>query len=190
MRNNTLRQQKIDKIKKDMADKYVILMFCILLLFVFFFLFYYKNTFMIYYLLGGAIMLGSLWLLYRNKVSLEKIVRGYLIIGPIYNFVVMLIFWNYSIVSFVWLLPIPIGAYIFFSYKEVIFYSLYAILTIIAVAFSANHMPHYLQIIIPAYKVRYADIFLFIANIIIAAHLLNYNSKIRKLEIIANNSGC
>lgn len=182
--NTTLRQEKIQSIKKELAKKYIIVMCSVLFCFIFYFVIYVESVFIIYYLIFGIVTLGSLWIVFNDRIKLEKMIRSYLIIAPLYNLVVMLQFWNYSVVSFVWLVPMPIGAYVYFSIKDVISYSLYAFVTIVVAILLANQIS-IIHIDVTNYKLRLADISLIIANISIATLILYYKNKIRRLEIIS-----
>jgi AraC-like DNA-binding protein len=96
----------------------------------------------------------------------------------------MLAFWNNSVASFCWLLPIPLGAYIFFSKKEVLAYIAYTLVLIITGYIAANNLsftfPEHTQ-----KEVMLTDTILFISNILVVSLLIYYKDKIRKLEILS-----
>ncbi len=126
MINRELREEKIASLKKELSEKYVYIMSFILSVFSLYFIYIVPNSFMFSYALGGGVGLLILWITLRNSVDLNTLVRIYLIIAPIYNLLVMVQYWSVSLISFIWLIPIPIGAYIFFSKREVVFFSIYA----------------------------------------------------------------
>ena len=115
-----LRDQKILEIKKQLVKFYVHLM---TLIYVFYFLIYFliDDKFMAFYLLTGGVVLEASWLLSRKNLNVENYVKKYLIIAPLYCFYIFLQFFDQSVVSLVWLVPIPLGAYIFLQ-KEKLYY--------------------------------------------------------------------
>ncbi|GGF09950.1 AraC-type DNA-binding protein [Chishuiella changwenlii] len=136
-----------------------------------------------YYVLGGLLGIIIGWIILKNRIGIKQLVGGYLLIAPLYVFTIVLVFWEYSVTNFVWLIPIPIGAYVFFSSKEVVYYSLYALIIIIAASILANHLP-IPTIIASKEQIKMSDIFLFISNVIIASHFMLYKDKVRSLQII------
>lgn len=184
MINTKLRKQKIIELKKELTNRYIYLMCIIFFFYSLYFLFYIKDNFMGIYLLSATLTLTIICFFLQKNYCVQKIVRGYLLIAPLYNIIVILKFWPYSVASFVWLVPIPLGAYIFFSKKEVIFFSSYSLLIIFTTIILAFLFPNF-YIRISKEKVLVLDTFLFISNIIICAHLIHYKDKIRSLEIIS-----
>ncbi|WP_419867930.1 helix-turn-helix domain-containing protein [Chryseobacterium sp. CT-SW4] len=96
----------------------------------------------------------------------------------------MLQFWSISVASLVWLVPLPLGAYIFLSKREVYIYSAYAILIIFTVITIASlcdfeFVKHTNE------QIRVTDTFLIISNFLIVTLLVYYKDKIRRLEIIS-----
>ena len=144
----------------------------ILSVFSLYFIYIVPNSFMFSYALGGGVGLLILWITLRNSVDLNTLVRIYLIIAPIYNLLVMVQYWSVSLISFIWLIPIPIGAYIFFSKREVVFFSIYALTFVTLVALVSNYYSSHQNAIIPSYT-RFSDVIIIIANIIVVLHLIN-----------------
>lgn len=183
MNNSNIREEKILQLKREMVTKYVYLMVSIFICYLCYFIFFLKNTFMQYYVLGGLLGIVIGWIILKNRIGIKQLVGGYLLIAPLYVFTIVLVFWEYSVTNFVWLIPIPIGAYVFFSSKEVVYYSLYALIIIIAASILANHLP-IPTIIASKEQIKISDIFLFISNVIIASHFMLYKDKVRSLQII------
>lgn len=183
MNNSNIREEKILQLKREMITKYVYLMVSIFICYLCYFIFFLKNTFMQYYVLGGLLGIIIGWIILKNRIGIKQLVGGYLLIAPLYVFTIVLVFWEYSVTNFVWLIPIPIGAYVFFSSKEVVYYSLYALIIIIAASILANHLP-IPTIIASKEQIKMSDIFLFISNVIIASHFMLYKDKVRSLQII------
>ena len=180
-----LRQEKIGQLKKDLIKKYFYIMFGVLFSYSIYFTFVLKSTFMQLYVLAGLALLSFVWFTFTDRIEIEKFIRGYLVVAPLYCFTVILFFWKYTVTNFVWLIPIPIGAYIFFSSKEVIAYSIYA-LFIIVMACLVGEIISVPLIKANLYQIKISDIFLFGSNIIISGYLLSYKDKIRSLQIITN----
>ncbi len=183
MNNSNIREEKILQLKREMITKYVYLMVSIFICYLCYFIFFLKNTFMQYYVFGGLLGIIIGWTILKNRIGIKQLVGGYLLIAPLYVFTIVLVFWKYSVTNFVWLIPIPIGAYVFFSSKEVVYYSLYALIIIIAASILANHLP-IPTIIATKEQIKISDIFLFISNVIIASHFMLYKDKVRSLQII------
>lgn len=165
-------------------DRYTILMILILGIYTIIFTFFIDDKIMLWYLIGGIVFIGYSYTLMRRRYSKNLIVHSYLIIAPLYNFYVMLAFWDNSVASFCWLLPIPLGAYIFFSNKTVLWYITYTFLLIvigyiIANTFSFDFPKHSQK------EVIFTDTILIISNILVVSLLIFYKDKIRKLEILS-----
>lgn len=180
---NTTNEQ-IEKLKHILMDRYAILMMFVLGLYAVIFTFFIYDKMMSWYLIGGLFFFAYSYSLVRRKYSIAQIVHLYFISAPIYNFYIMLAFWNNSVASFCWLLPIPLGAYIFFSKKEVLAYIAYTLVLIITGYIAANNLsftfPEHTQ-----KEVMLTDTILFISNILVVSLLIYYKDKIRKLEILS-----
>ncbi|KXH82970.1 helix-turn-helix domain-containing protein [Chryseobacterium kwangjuense] len=178
------KNEQIEKLKQELIDRYIILMVIILGVYAAIFTFYIYDKIMSWYLIGGLFFLGYSYALVRKKFPNYALIHLYLIAAPLYNFYVMLAFWDNSVASFCWLLPIPLGAYIFFSKKEVIIYTIYVLLIIIIGYIVANNLtfkfPKHSQ-----KEVLFTDTILITSNILVVTLLIYYKDKIRKLEIIS-----
>lgn len=178
------KNEQIEKLKQELIDRYIILMVIILGVYAAIFTFYIYDKIMSWYLIGGLFFLGYSYALVRKKFPNYALIHLYLIVAPLYNFYVMLAFWDNSVASFCWLLPIPLGAYIFFSKKEVIIYTIYVLLIIIIGYILANNLtfnfPKHSQ-----KEVLFTDTILITSNILVVTLLIYYKDKIRKLEIIS-----
>jgi AraC-like DNA-binding protein len=177
------KDEQIEKVKHELMDRYIILMIIILGIYASIFTFYIHDKIMPWYLIGGLVFISYSYSLMRKRFPLNTIVHLYLIIAPLYNFYVMLSFWNNSVASFCWLLPIPLGAYIFFTKKEVLVYSLYTLLIVVIGYLVANNFTFYF----PKHsqkEVMFTDTLLFASNILIVTLLIYYKDKIRKQEIL------
>jgi len=175
---------QIEKLKHELMDRYVILMILILGTYAVIFTFFIQDKIMPWYLIGGIAFTSYSYSLARKKYPITLIIHLYLIFAPLYNFYIMLAFWNNSVASFCWLMPIPLGAYIFFSSRMVLSYTAYTLLMIILVYIIANNFsfsfPQHSQ-----KEVIFTDTILIISNVLVVALLIYYKDKIRKLEILS-----
>lgn len=184
MINSRDRDEKIVELKEKLAKTYVWMMTFLLLVIAIYCWLFLKNNFVGYYMLFGSITISVLWLFFKDKFEIHKIVKIYLIFGPLYNILMMFLFWTNSIVSFVWLIPVPLIAYIFFSKKYIFYYSIYSVVLIVIVSIFAKNFSTY-NLKLPLFIIRVGDLLLLLSNIAIITHLLIFNDKIRKLQAVA-----
>ncbi|KFF11401.1 hypothetical protein IW15_16830 [Chryseobacterium soli] len=181
MKENTT-QEKIVQYKKDLIHSYTILMAFIVLIYALIFTFLIPDKIMSWYLFGGLFFSVYSFFIIRKNYRIESLVHAYIIIAPIYNFYVMLAFWDNSVASFVWLLPIPLGAYIFFTRKYVVIYSIYVVLNII-LGFLVTKIFHFNFQKHSAEDIKMTDTFLLLSNLAVFLLLVYFKDKIRKVEI-------
>ncbi len=179
------KSEQIERLKYKLIDRYVILIISIMGIYAFIFTFYIHDKVMPWYLAGGILFMGYSYLLMRKRYSITTIVHLYLIFAPLYSFYVVLAFWDNSVASFCWFLAIPLGAYIFFTKREVIAYFLYTLFLILMGYIIANnfsfHFPKHSQ-----KEVLFTDTILIISNVLVVTLLIFYKDKIRKVEILSH----
>ncbi|RTZ46807.1 hypothetical protein EJ377_23340 [Chryseobacterium arthrosphaerae] len=173
---------QIEQYQRQLIYYYNILMSVILAVFALIFTFIIPDRIMAWYLYGGLFLLVYTYLIIRKTYSVNVMVHSYIIIATLYNFYIMLVFWNNSIASFVWLIPIPLAAYVFFSRKYVFIYSLFVVLNIaagylISKNFSFNFPVHSQD------DVRITDTILMVSNVAVISLLLYFKDKIKRVEI-------
>lgn len=176
---------KIESIKKQFIHLYVLIMFSVFILYIIVFNFFIYNPPIVLYLIGGLLFFSYTYILVKGKYSANQIMHGYMIIAPLYNFYIMLTFWNNSISTIVSLFPLPLAAYVFFSKKETILYSFYLIINIIA-CFLVHQYSGYKFFRYSREEVVIADVVLFGFNLLIIILLLIYHDKMNKLKIMAD----
>ena len=184
MINKEIRAKKISSIKKELIKQYVYIMSSILVFYSIVFLLYIKDNTLSYYCISASVLLFSIWFILRNTAKTETLISGYLFIAPLFCVLITLRFWSTTVISLVWLIPIPFGAYIFFKNKTVIYYFIYIIAIIVSVLIIIN----FYDLNFPKYdldKVKKSDIFVVAFNIFIITFLVYYKAKIRELEIIS-----
>ncbi|UWX61774.1 AraC family transcriptional regulator [Chryseobacterium oranimense] len=188
MDNTILREQEILRLKEELSIRYNYLMGAILLLFTFIYFVIVKEKLFGYYCLVGAIaLLTHVYLLnaFFPSLSLEKRVRGYLIVAPIYIYFIILYFWKCSIFQFCWLVPVPLGAYIFLGKREGSFFSVYTLFIAVAAIFTGDIAPLHSRIKSYENIFRYNDLLSFGFNIAIVYLLIYYKDKIREQELLS-----
>ena len=181
-KDNSLYSE-IDKIKRELISMYVYLMFIVLLSYSLVFYFLAENIRLTAYLAFGLCLFFYTWLITGKNYSIPKLVHSYIIIASLFNLLIMVVFWKHSIASYIWLLPIPLAGYIFFSKKIGLFYTIYVIVNILI----GYTLTRFFSFDIPVFKNReqlvISDTFLFICNLALILLLLYYNDKIRRVEI-------
>ncbi|PQA89918.1 hypothetical protein B0A69_21795 [Chryseobacterium shigense] len=177
-----LKAEKIERYKRELIHYYIILMAIILFLFALKFTFITPYKAISWYLYGGLFFMTYTYIIVRKNYSVNTLVHMYMISASVYNFYIMLAFWNYSVAGFVWLIPIPLAAYVFFTRKYVIIYSLYVLFHImmgylINKSFVFNFPKQSPE------DIRISDTFLVICNVAVIALLLYFKDKIKRVEI-------
>lgn len=169
--------------KSRFIRHYFILMSCIVLLEIGI-RFFIDDIVMTLYNIAGLIFLSYGYTIMRERYAADKIVHVYMIILPLFLFFSMLVHWESTVVTFAFLLPLPLMAYIFFSKKATIAYSLYIILDVIA----SYAVYHYFNFQFRDYsrgEIIIIDTFAFISNLILIMLLLIYNNEINKLKFLS-----
>ncbi|AZA54677.1 helix-turn-helix domain-containing protein [Chryseobacterium sp. G0201] len=177
-----IKLQKIEKHKKDLVHYYVMLMSVVLFLYALIFTFLIPDKIISLYLYVGAFFLSYSYFIIRKNYSINILVHTYIILASLYNFFIMLAFWNNSVASFVWLMPIPLAAYVFFNRKYVVIYSIFILINIILAYlvsknFDFNFQEHSKE------DVKLTDTFLVISNVAVLALIIYFKDKIRREEI-------
>ncbi|PTT40729.1 hypothetical protein DBR28_05270 [Chryseobacterium sp. HMWF028] len=178
----TEQNKQIEQYKRQLVYYYNILMSVILAVFGLIFTFVIPDKIMAWYLFGGLFLLVYTYMIVRKTYSVNVIVHSYITIATLYNFYIMLAFWNNSIASFVWLIPIPLAAYVFFQRKYIFIYSMFVLLNIIAGYFISKTF----SFKFPIHRhedVRITDTILMISNVAVISLLLYFKDKIKRVEI-------
>ncbi|MCT2409347.1 helix-turn-helix domain-containing protein [Chryseobacterium antibioticum] len=177
-----IKTERIEHYKRQLIHYYIILMSITLFVFALTFTFIIPDKIMSWYLYGGLFFMTYTYIIVRKNYSVNTLVHLFMILASFYNFYIMLAFWNNSVASFVWLIPIPMGAYVFFSRKYVLIYIVFIILNIVVgylinKNFDFNFPKHSPE------DVKMTDTFLVIANVAVISLLLYFKDKIRRVEI-------
>ncbi len=178
----TEKDIKIEQYKRQLVYYYNILMSVILAVFGLIYTFIIPDKIMAWYLFGGLFLMVYTYLIVRKTYSVNVMVHSYIIIATLYNFYIMLAFWNNSIASFVWLIPIPLAAYVFFERKYVFIYSMFVLFNIIAGYFISKTFSFKFPIHRPE-DVRITDTILMVSNVAVISLLLYFKDKIKRVEL-------
>ncbi|PWN62834.1 helix-turn-helix domain-containing protein [Chryseobacterium viscerum] len=178
----TTQDKQIEQYKRQLVYYYNILMSVILAIFGLIYTFIIPDKIMAWYLFGGLFLMVYTYMIVRKTYSVNVMVHSYIITATLYNFYIMLAFWNNSIASFVWLIPIPLAAYVFFQRKYVFIYSMFVLLNIIAGYLISKTFSFKFPIHKPE-DVRITDTILMISNVAVIALLLYFKDKIKRVEI-------
>lgn len=177
----------MEELKHRFIQQYVILMSCIILVEIIVH-FLIHNTSLAICLIISQVFFIYTYLLMRRKYDAGKMIHAYMIIAPLYHFYVMLAFWDSTVATFVWLFPLPLAAYVFFSRKEVLAYWLYVILDILA-----GFLVHkYSGLQFRSYShddIIILDTIVFLSNLLIITLLLIYNTKLTKAKFLYEAQG-
>ncbi len=138
-----------------------------------------------YVMLIYFLILLYTFLLIRKTYNIKIVVHLYLIFDPLFAAFVMLYFWRYSAGTALWVLPVPIGAYVFLEKKYVYMYMLYILLIIAFVTFISKFFT--IKVPLSLNNTDVSDALVGCANIIIVVLLLYYNDKIKSVKIAANS---
>lgn len=174
--------EKILVLKKSLIKHYVYGTVATLFFFFLYDFFIVNERILSYYLLGGIFFLIYTWVLIKKSFDIDKIVHRYFIISPWYTMFIIVKKWEVSVVDLSFFIILPLGAYIFFSKKEIVWYSLYSVFLI----FFAFLLSNYIDLPFKKYNINMFNpisdimIFLFVLGVIVLA--LYYNDRIRHIK--------
>ncbi|HCR76301.1 MAG TPA: hypothetical protein DIW37_07880 [Chryseobacterium sp.] len=117
-------------LKRELANRYIYVLAVTFITCILIFSFYMKDPIMVYYLIGGFFSLLLPFYILGNHYDLLKVVKVFILVMPLYNLFIVFRFWNISVCSLIWIVALPFWANIFFSKKEVVIFTVYAIFLI------------------------------------------------------------
>ncbi|SHF84526.1 helix-turn-helix domain-containing protein [Chryseobacterium sp. OV279] len=179
---HNIKTERIEHYKRKLIHYYIILMAIILSVFALIFTFIVPDKTMSWYLYGGLFFMMYTYIIVRKSYSVEVLIHTYMISASFYNFYIMLAFWNNSVASFVWLIPILLGAYVFLARKYVLIYFIFVLFNIILGYLISNNFDFNFPKHSPE-DVKMTDTVLMISNVAVIALLLYFKDKIRRVEI-------
>lgn len=175
---------KVERLKRRFIHYYVIITCTTLIVYILTFYYFMESLFMTMYFAAGLITLSYIYLIIEKKYTANGMMQVYMIVAPLYNTYIMLVFWETSVASFVTLFPVPVAAYLFLSKKECIRYLLYIIIISFICFFIRENFSIEFEKF-PYHKLVITDILLFCFNLVIIILILFYHDRINKLYILS-----
>lgn len=185
-----LNSEKIESMKRELVLKYIFMMFSILLFYTILFHFGIRDNFTSIFLISGAIYLLGFYLfaIKSSFVKLIPFIHFYLLLMPVYDLYFIISFFRISVGNIVWLLPVPLGAYIFFGKKSAVYYSLYIIgITILSIIFAYNFSNHLYNLQTKIFF-RYTETTAFVFNGLVMLLLIYYHDKIKTARLVLSKN--
>ncbi|MBL7881181.1 MAG: helix-turn-helix transcriptional regulator [Chryseobacterium gambrini] len=175
-------QSKIYKIKKGLISNYILFLSSILFIFSLIFIFFIKDKFLACYISVGCLFLICTWNIIRWRFSIDTIVHCYFMLSPLYASCLILKYWDITMVNFLWIIILPLGAFVFFGRKEVVAYTIYAFFIII-ILFIIVHTSN-IEIVHNKRELitDVINLIVIIFNMLTIALALYYKDKIRDLR--------
>lgn len=128
------------------------------------------------------VLLLYTFLLIRKTYKIKILVHLYLIFDPLFAAFIMPYFLTYSAGTALWILPVPIGAYVLLEKKYVYIYTLYVLLIVSIVTFTTKFL---MSETLNFHDTDISDGLVGVSNVIIVVVLLYYNDKIKSAKIMA-----
>lgn len=173
----------VENERKNLAIDYLRLMLLVFFIYILLYKFYIKDDFIWIYSLVGLALTAILYFITLRVESIDKYVRGYLFLAPVYSSFLLFIFWKYSIMNMAWYIPVPLGAYILFGKREAYIYACYVALLVTAVILS-EIVFGYNGRIYSRNEIIISDTLVFMANLMVIVLLLYYREKIKDIETL------
>ncbi|SHF40982.1 Helix-turn-helix domain-containing protein [Chryseobacterium sp. OV279] len=167
-----------DLIKRELIRKYLYLIVLFCLIFACFYLSINLNKFIICYIAAGLFCIFYSILITSRNYNVETAVHCWLILAPLYISPYFIIFWHYSFISYMWILPIPFVVYIFFSVRMMIRYTIGLFLYVIIIIVLAEKI-NYQEVYMTRKQLLTSDILVVICNISVFVLLLYYLDKLK-----------
>ncbi|WP_312297938.1 AraC family transcriptional regulator [Chryseobacterium sp.] len=177
----------IETLKRNMIINYLKLMMIIMFFYcISFFVGGFSKTILIYIAGGIPFLLYLIYLV--NRISFIKVllyVKIYLFVAPIYCLPIIIFLFSISVVSIVWFLPLPLGAYILLDEKKTNLYAAYSLLLGVAGIGISLFFNSYLKNLNSELKnfISFTDITAIIFNGFIILVFIRYKDKI---DIVRN----
>jgi AraC-like DNA-binding protein len=179
----------IDLLKRKLISTYahstliILILYCVVL-------FLLHNTRFAMYIFGYFCIFLYTWGILHKNYRIKNIVNLHLLIGPSFVFLIFLLGKDsYTLIIGMFLLPVPVAAYVFFSKKYIIAYTIYILLIIFLPLILRDYISIDYQFI--RWKNQkhriFSDVCVFIINTYVISLLLHYKDKIKKAEVENTN---
>jgi len=176
--------KSVENRKGNLVIDYLRLMLVVFFLYILLYKFYIKDDFIVIYSITGFVLTGISYFIVSKIKELDNYIRAYLVLAPFCISILLFTFWKYTIVTMIWYIPVPLGAYILFGKKHVYFYTCYIIFLVATVAVCASVFSYEGR----AYsrnEILISDILAFTINLFLIVLLLYHREKIRDVETLS-----
>ncbi|MBV8324773.1 AraC family transcriptional regulator [Chryseobacterium sp.] len=181
MRISQYYNNRIHTLKKQLIETYLFILVIFHIISIYIYLFWLKNTAPIYYFAAALIFYIYSYVLIRRNVNISRVVNAYLHFSSLHISIIILNFIDDSIVGFIWLIPMPVCAYVFLKRKMVIYYMFYTIFLMVFIVIYARYFDHHFY----TYDKKYlhsTNIAAVAANFSLICLFIFYKLKISHLE--------
>lgn len=172
---------RIHTLKKQLIETYLFILVIFHFFSIYIYLFWLKNTFPIYYFAAALIFYIYSYVLIRRNVNISRVVNAYLHFSSLHISIIILNFIDDSIVGFMWLIPMPVCAYVFLKKKMVFYFMLYTIFLMILIMIYAKYFNHHFYKYDKKY-LRPTNAATVLANFSLICLFIFYKLKINRLE--------
>ncbi|WP_250253678.1 AraC family transcriptional regulator [Chryseobacterium sp. Marseille-Q3244] len=184
MRITQYYNNRIHSLKKQLIETYLVILAVFHIVSIYIYLFWLKNTFPLYYFAGALVFYIYSYILIRRNFNISRIVNAYLHFSSLYISVIILNFIDDSLVGFIWLIPMPVCAYVFLKRKMVIYYMFYTIILMLLIMLYAKYFDHHFYEYDKKY-LRPTNAATVLANFSLICLFIYYKIKISHLEFKA-----
>nr|WP_315034991.1 AraC family transcriptional regulator [uncultured Chryseobacterium sp.] len=181
MRITQYYNNRIHALKKQLIETYLFILVIFHIFSIYIYLFWLKNTFPIYYFAAALIFYIYSYILIRRNFDISRVVNAYLHFSSLHISVIILNFIDDSIVGFMWLIPMPVCAYVFLKRKMVIYFMFYTIFLMILIMIYAKYFNHHFYNYDKKY-LRPTNAATVVANFSLICLFIFYKLKISHLE--------
>lgn len=184
MRITQYYNNRIHSLKKQLIEIYLVILAVFHVISIYIYLFWLKNTSPLYYFAGALVFYIYSYILIRRNFNISRIVNAYLHFSSLYISIIILNFIDDSLVGFIWLVPIPVCAYVFLKRKMVIYYMFYTIILMVLIMGYAKYFDHHFYEYDKQY-LRPTNAATILANFSLMCLFIYYKLKISHLEFKA-----
>ncbi|MDH6251996.1 AraC-like DNA-binding protein [Chryseobacterium sp. H1D6B] len=181
MRITEYYNNKIHGLKKQLIETYLFILVIFHIFSIYIYLFWLKNTFPIYYFAAALLFYIYSYVLIRRNFDISRVVNAYLHFSSLHISVIILNFIDDSLVGFIWLIPMPVCAYVFLKRKTVVYFMFYTVFLMIFIMIYSKYFNHHFYEYDKKY-LRPTNAATLLANVSLICLFIFYKLKISRLE--------
>lgn len=173
-------------LQKKLVRKYVYIMCIYFFVYICLFLFYFDNNAIACNLLVEAVIFYGFWHITQSRVPINKVIRYYFIITPLFCVPVIFYFKSQPLISCLWLIPYSYAAYLYLNSRQLIYHLGYSFFLILV----AQILPFIFSWGIPTYlaeKTAVVATVEILGNIALTIMLVAYSDEISKIQTSGEN---